>query len=165
MHLSPVISRRGQIEPRSCVQRLTARGERGLMANNPSFFSSCGDDCPVETVNWYEAVAYANAQSEEEGLEECYELSGCTNRVGEGMECSSVIELAIPPHTAGSEFERTVDLAGSKLMERSPLHSCVFVGQRKGRSVLKSGHPCFSLTDPRAVAARSVDGVEDAGDI
>ena len=64
---------------------------RSLMGNNPSRFSSCGDDCPVENVNWWEAVAYANALSRREGLQECYTLAGCgSTDPGEDMECSSV---------------------------------------------------------------------------
>ena len=63
---------------------------QGLMGNNPSSFSSCGSDCPVEWVNWYEAVAYANAASRSDGLEECYELSGCQESPGNDMECSRV---------------------------------------------------------------------------
>jgi len=68
-----------------------------LMENNPSYFSSsgdganCGSDCPVETVNWWEALAYANALSNSEGLEECYVLSGCENRAGNDMECTDVL--------------------------------------------------------------------------
>ena len=64
---------------------------RALMGNNPSHFSSCGNDCPVERVNWWEAVAYANALSRSDGLRECYTLSGCHSAdAGEGMFCSSV---------------------------------------------------------------------------
>ena len=64
---------------------------RSLMGNNPSNFSSCGNNCPVEMVNWWEAVAYANALSRREGLQECYTLSGCgSTDPGEGMECLSV---------------------------------------------------------------------------
>jgi formylglycine-generating enzyme required for sulfatase activity len=48
----------------------------GKMEYNPSSFSSCGLDCPVEQVNWYEVVAYANALSRTEGLEECYYCTG-----------------------------------------------------------------------------------------
>jgi len=55
-------------------------------------------DCPVERVNWWDVVVYANALSILEGLEPCYTLSACsampTNRlVGGGCEgalsCSS----------------------------------------------------------------------------
>ena len=66
---------------------------RALMGNNPSHFSSsgdgrsCGSNCPVENVNWWEALAYANALSESKGLRECYVLSGCRDRPGNDMEC------------------------------------------------------------------------------
>ena len=60
---------------------------REVMGNNPSRFSSCGSNCPVEMVNWYEVIAYLNQLSEREGLEACYEVSGCTGTLGGG--CSS----------------------------------------------------------------------------
>ncbi len=62
-----------------------------VMGNNPSNFKSCGSRCPVEMVNWFEAVAYCNKLSQREGLRECYRLSGCKNTPGNDMECSSVI--------------------------------------------------------------------------
>ncbi len=49
---------------------------RAVMGTSPSYFSSCGDDCPVETVSWEDAVAYVNALSASEGLDACY--SGST---------------------------------------------------------------------------------------
>ena len=49
---------------------------RAVMGTSPSHFSSCGDDCPVETVSWEDAVAYVNALSASEGLDACY--SGST---------------------------------------------------------------------------------------
>ena len=60
-----------------------------LMGNNPSSFGGC-PDCPVEEVNWYEALSYCNALSEQEGYESCYTLSGCSNSPGFDMECSNV---------------------------------------------------------------------------
>ena len=48
-----------------------------VMGTSPSYFSDCGGDCPVEQVSWYDALAYANALSRSEGLEECYDLSSC----------------------------------------------------------------------------------------
>ncbi|MBN1947926.1 MAG: SUMF1/EgtB/PvdO family nonheme iron enzyme [Bradymonadales bacterium] len=62
---------------------------RALMGNNPSRHSGCGDNCPVEQVTWYEALAYCNALSRAEGLEECYTLEGCWNPVGENMMCGT----------------------------------------------------------------------------
>ena len=59
-----------------------------LMGTNPSHFSSCGERCPVEQVNWWEALAYCNAASRAERLQECYELQGCDGKKpGEDMEC------------------------------------------------------------------------------
>ena len=57
---------------------------RAVMGNNPSYFSSCGDDCPVESVSWYDSLAYLNALSKSEGVEACYELSGCSGTAGGG---------------------------------------------------------------------------------
>jgi len=46
---------------------------QALLGKNPSSFSGCGDDCPVEQVSWFEAVAYVNALSRKAGLPICYE--------------------------------------------------------------------------------------------
>ena len=49
---------------------------RSVMGSNPSKFSSCGDDCPVEQVSWNAVVKYANALSKKAGFDECYRISG-----------------------------------------------------------------------------------------
>ncbi|MCP4645048.1 MAG: SUMF1/EgtB/PvdO family nonheme iron enzyme, partial [bacterium] len=62
-----------------------------LAVNNPSRFKDCGEKCPVENVNWYEALWYANALSKRAGFAPCYELSGCNGKnSGEDLECSTV---------------------------------------------------------------------------
>jgi len=61
-----------------------------VMGNNPSEFKQCGEMCPVERVNWWDAVVYANALSKKEGLEPCYELKGCRGKPGESLKCTSV---------------------------------------------------------------------------
>jgi len=48
-----------------------------LMGDNPSKFSLCGVNCPVEMVSWWEALLLANALSETEGLPACYSIEGC----------------------------------------------------------------------------------------
>ena len=60
---------------------------------NPTSFPACGTDCPVETLNWWEAASYANAFSESEHLPPCYQLAGCSGNPGEDMECDSVTVL------------------------------------------------------------------------
>lgn len=52
---------------------------------NPSFFDSCGDTCPVEQVDWYSALAFANALSVRERLSPCYTLqpSTCADSVSD----------------------------------------------------------------------------------
>ena len=62
---------------------------RALMGSNPSLFTECGDDCPVERVSWWESLEYCNALSRSENLEECYELSGCSGTLGGGCSQNS----------------------------------------------------------------------------
>ena len=81
---------------------------RALMGNNPSWFQpnnplwlqpcdpaelAAADACPVETVNWWEAVEYTNRASLRDGLTPCHEpLSGCGGEPGEGMQCDDEVE-------------------------------------------------------------------------
>ncbi len=65
---------------------LTQGQWRQIMGSAPSHRSTCGDYGPVESVSWFDAVAYLNARSEAEGLESCYSLTGCTGHVGGGCQ-------------------------------------------------------------------------------
>ena len=47
-----------------------------LMGDNPS--SVQGDDLPVESVSWLDAIHYCNALSEHEGLISAYHIDGIT---------------------------------------------------------------------------------------
>ncbi len=38
-----------------------------IMGNNPSHFSSCGDDCPVEKVSWHDAQAFISKLNRKTG--------------------------------------------------------------------------------------------------
>ena len=49
---------------------------RAVRGTNPSWFSSCGSDCPVEKVSWVDAIKFANALSKKEGLSPAYSGSG-----------------------------------------------------------------------------------------
>jgi formylglycine-generating enzyme len=47
--------------------------------------------CPVDSLNWYETLFYANFKSNSEGLESCYSFGGCENNtIGTGEECAEV---------------------------------------------------------------------------
>jgi formylglycine-generating enzyme required for sulfatase activity len=43
-----------------------------IMGTNPSYYSTCGTDCPVEYITWHEMAEYANALSVADGLTECF---------------------------------------------------------------------------------------------
>jgi formylglycine-generating enzyme required for sulfatase activity len=64
-----------------------------MMGTNPSYFSSCGSDCPVEYVSWHMSAAFANAVSDSEGLEQCYTCTGS----GSSTSCT----IAVEPYSCG----------------------------------------------------------------
>ena len=59
---------------------------RAVTGENPSGFK--GDDLPVERVSWLDAVKYANALSEREGLTPCYEVVGTRVTWAAGLSCT-----------------------------------------------------------------------------
>ncbi len=67
------------------------QGEWARLAGySPARFDACGDTCPVERVNFYEALQYTNRLSKAEGLPPCYTLRGCTGTMGGGCEGASL---------------------------------------------------------------------------
>ncbi|MCA9544241.1 MAG: SUMF1/EgtB/PvdO family nonheme iron enzyme, partial [Myxococcales bacterium] len=68
------------------ITEVTRAEWRRHFDRDPSRFTGCGDDCPVEQVSWYDALAYLNALSKREGLEECYVLSSCSGDASGGCE-------------------------------------------------------------------------------
>jgi formylglycine-generating enzyme required for sulfatase activity len=67
---------------------VTQAAYEAVMGTNPSYFTDCGNDCPVEMVNWHMAAAYANALSSSAGLTECYTCSGSGDSVDCGVAMS-----------------------------------------------------------------------------
>ncbi len=49
---------------------------RKVMGRNPSFFYKNGDDFPLESVTWYDAVRFSNKLSDLAGLDRCYVRNG-----------------------------------------------------------------------------------------
>lgn len=70
---------------------------REVMGENPSRFQECGDQCPVERVNWHEAAAFTNALSEQAGLEPCY---ACRGR-GRELSCTPESRFSTPQQCPG----------------------------------------------------------------
>ena len=69
-----------------------------VMGENPSYFSACGTECPVEQVSWYDAVGFCNALSQAVGLAPAY-------RIGEGEKPSVACDFAAPGYRLPSEAE------------------------------------------------------------
>lgn len=69
---------------------------RGGPDTNPSRYFRCGPDCPVDNVDFIGALNFLNDISRRAGLQECYQLNGCTSEnwpqcgtiLFTGLECT-----------------------------------------------------------------------------
>ena len=59
------------------IYLVTQREYREVMGTNPSNFR--GDNLPVETVSWFDAIEYCNRRSQREGFTPAYTISGSGN--------------------------------------------------------------------------------------
>ena len=77
-----------------------------LMGYNPSSFSSCGTDCPVEKVSWHEAAQYCNrlTAAHNNDTTKTSKISVCY--VCSGQKDSLTCRLADPWAKAGSSVYR-----------------------------------------------------------
>jgi len=69
------------------------------MGYQPSTVEGC-DDCPVEYVSWHEGAAFANAISDQAGLDRCYVCGGSASTV----ECEPTDEFSSPYLCPGYRF-------------------------------------------------------------
>jgi len=76
---------------------VTQKEFKDVMGYNPSSFSSCGDTCPVEKVDWHQALDYANKLSGLEGFEQCFDCSGS----GTSVTCSLKAKFVTPYECKG----------------------------------------------------------------
>ena len=47
-----------------------------VMGNNPAYDKACGETCPVDSITWFQAIAFANGLSSKEGFLPCYDKVG-----------------------------------------------------------------------------------------
>ena len=64
-----------------CDHEVTQDEFKAVMGTNPSTIDTVGDagNNPVDSVSWYDAIAYCNKRSAKEGLTPCYTISGITD--------------------------------------------------------------------------------------
>jgi formylglycine-generating enzyme required for sulfatase activity len=67
---------------------VTQREWREVMGDAPSYHKDCGDDCPVESITWYAALAFANALSDRAGLPRCHALETCGEPIDAALVCA-----------------------------------------------------------------------------
>ena len=85
------------------VYEVTQEEYQAVMGENPSNFS--GENLPVENVTWYDAVAYCNARSEQEGLMPAYTINGTNVADETGAAGEEATEADTQSDTDGEEQE------------------------------------------------------------
>ena len=101
--------------------------------SDPSAIVGCGEDCPVEQVTWFEAVAYANALSRDEGLPPCYA----------DPDDGSTYDLADATAEKNPEWPALLDCRGYRLPTDAEWERAARAGE--ARSIYGPGDPLVIL--------------------
>jgi formylglycine-generating enzyme len=73
------------------------------------------EECPVMYLTWFEALAWCNALSRFEGLEECYDLSSCEGDIGGGC----------PEGMGGCSDDENAFRCGGKTRKHDSMYDCI----------------------------------------
>jgi formylglycine-generating enzyme required for sulfatase activity len=105
----------------------------GLTEWNPSNFQSCGGDCPVENVSWYDAIAYVNALSAAAAIAPCYALSDVVcwdwTSVSDPLDCMNDTQEGVQSATVALNGVSTpYDCTGYRLLTESEWEYAIRAG-------------------------------------